>query len=93
VKAVWNGEVLAQSDETIVAEGNHHFPPESIDFTHLKPSRMRSVCCWKGLASYYTVEAGCARNRSAAWTYRHPFPWTLKIRDHVAFWNGAEIRP
>jgi uncharacterized protein (DUF427 family) len=66
VKAVWNGEVLAQSDDTIVAEGNHYFPPESIDFTHLKPARMRSVCFWKGLARYYTVEAGGERKPGAA---------------------------
>ena len=54
---------------------------------------MRSLCFWKGLASYYTVEAGGERNRDAAWTYRHPLPWISKIRDHVAFWNEVEVRP
>lgn len=93
MKAVWNGVMLAESDETIVVEGNHYFPPESVDFTHLKPSWMRSLCFWKGLASYYTVEAGGERHRDAAWTYRHPLPWIRKIRDHVAFWDGVEVRP
>jgi uncharacterized protein (DUF427 family) len=93
VKAVWNEVVLAESDDTLVVEGNQYFPPESVDFTHLEPSRMRSVCFWKGLASYYTIEAGGERNPNAAWTYRHPFPWIRKIRDHVAFWSGVEVRP
>ena len=92
VKAVWNGVVLAESDKTVVVEGNHYFPPESVDFALLKPSWMRSLCFWKGLARYYTVEAGGERNRDAAWTYRHPLPWIRKIRDHVAFWNGVEVR-
>jgi len=93
VKAVWNGVMLAESEETIVVEGNHYFPPESVDFSHLKPSSMRSPCFWKGLASYYTVDAGGERNRDAAWTYHHPLPWIRKIRDHVAFWNEVEVRP
>ncbi len=78
MRGVWNGVVLAESDETVVVEGNHYFPPESVDFTHLKPSWMRSVCFWKGIASYYTVEPGGERNRDAAWTYRHPLPWIRK---------------
>ena len=93
MKAIWNGVVLAESDETIVVEGNHYFPPESVDFGRLNPSWMRSLCFWKGLASYYTIEAGGERNPHAAWTYRHPFPWIRRIRDHVAFWDGVEIRP
>jgi uncharacterized protein (DUF427 family) len=92
MRAIWNGVVLADSDETIVVEGNHYFPPESVDFAHLKSSRARSVCFWKGFARYYTVLAGEERNRNAAWTYRHPLPWIRKIRDHVAFWGGVEIR-
>jgi uncharacterized protein (DUF427 family) len=92
IKAVWNGVVLADSDETIVVEGNHYFPPESVDFSHLESSWMRSLCFWKGLASYYTAVAGGERNRNAAWTYHHPLPWIRKIRDHLAFWAGVEIR-
>ena len=93
MKAVWNGTVLAESDETMVIEGNHYFPPESVDTQYLKPSAMRSLCPWKGLASYYTIEVGERTDRHAAWAYRHPFPWIRKIRDHVAFWGGVEIRP
>jgi uncharacterized protein (DUF427 family) len=92
MKAVWNGVVLAESDETIVVEGNHYFPPGSVDFSHLERSWMRSLCFWKGIASYYTVEAGGKTNEGAAWTYRHPLPWIRKIRDHVAFWRGVDIR-
>jgi len=93
MKAIWNGAILAESDETIVVEGNHYFPPESVDNRYLKTTAMRSVCPWKGLASYFTVEAEGRRERNAAWTYRHPFPWIRKIRDHVAFWGSVEVRP
>ena len=92
MKAVWNGVVLAESDETVLVEGNHYFPPGSVDFTLLRPTWMRSLCPWKGIASNYTIEAGGEQNRDAAWTYRHPFPWIRKIRGHVAFWNGVQIR-
>jgi uncharacterized protein (DUF427 family) len=93
MKAVWNGAVLAESDETVLVEGNHYFPPESVDDRYLKRSWMRSLCLWKGIAGYYTVEVDGERNRNAAWTYRHPFPWIRKIRNHVAFWGGVEVRP
>lgn len=92
MRAVWNGVTLAESDETVVVEGNHYFPPESVNRDRLSSSAMRSVCPWKGIARYYSVEAGGDRNRNAAWTYSHPFPWIRKIRDHVAFWNGVEVR-
>jgi len=92
MKAIFNGVVIAESDETIYLEGNHYFPPDRVDFNHLQRSRWRSLCFWKGVASYYTVEAGGKRNRDAAWTYRHPAPWIRRIRDHVAFWGGVEVR-
>ncbi|MFN8162149.1 MAG: DUF427 domain-containing protein [Solirubrobacterales bacterium] len=93
MKAVWNGVVLAESDDTKVVEGNHYFPPDSVDHRYLKRSAMRSLCFWKGLASYYTIEAGGKTSRLGAWTYRHPYPWIRRIRNHVAFWNGVEVRP
>ena len=93
MKAVWNGAVIAESDRTKVVEGNHYFPPEDVDERYLRPSLMRSLCFWKGIASYYTLEVGGERNRNAAWTYHHPLPWIGKIRDHIAFWDGVEIRP
>jgi uncharacterized protein (DUF427 family) len=93
MKAIWNGKVIAESDETVYLEGIHYFPPESVDRRFLRPSAMRSLCPWKGIASYQTLEVGGERNRNAAWTYRHPFPWVRKIRNHVAFWGGVEIQP
>ncbi len=92
MKAIWNGVTLAESDHTVVIEGNHYFPPESVNPDHLSPTAMRSLCFWKGVARYYTVHAGGSSNRNAAWTYRRPLPWIRKIRDHVAFWNGVEVR-
>ena len=92
MKAIWNGVVLAESDETIVVEGNHYFPPDSVDSSYLKPSAMRSLCPWKGVAGYYSLEAGSETDPNAAWTYRHPLPWIRKIRDHVAFWGEVEVR-
>jgi uncharacterized protein (DUF427 family) len=93
MKAIWNGTVIAESDDTKLVEGNHYFPPESVDERYLKSTAMRTLCFWKGIASYYTLEVGSERNRNAAWTYRHPLPWIRKIRNHVAFWNGVEVRP
>ncbi|MGD9734061.1 MAG: DUF427 domain-containing protein [Solirubrobacterales bacterium] len=92
MKAIWNGTVLAESEETIFLEGNHYFPPESVDRRYLEQSAMRSVCPWKGLASYFTVEVDGERNQNAAWAYPHPFPWIRKLRNHVAFWGGVEVR-
>lgn len=92
MRAVWKGTVLAESDETIVVEGNHYFPPDSVDFDLLRPTAMRTPCPWKGLASYYSVEVAGEEDRNAAWTYRHPFPWIRKIRDHVAFWGEVDVQ-
>lgn len=91
MKARWNDVVLAESSETIYLEGNHYFPPESVDFDRLTPSTMRSLCPWKGLASYYSIEVEDERAGNAAWTYRHPIPWVRRIRGHVAFWGGVEV--
>jgi uncharacterized protein (DUF427 family) len=93
VRATWNGVTIAESDHTVFVEGNYYFPPESVNHEHLKRTWMKSLCPWKGLASYYTVVAGDHVNVNAAWTYRHPYPWIRKIRDHVAFWHGVEVRP
>lgn len=91
MRAIWNGVTIADSDDTVMVEGNHYFPPESVDERYLVRSRMRSLCPWKGIASYYHVEAGGERNRNAAWTYRHPYPWIRRIRRHVAFWSGVLV--
>ncbi|CAN5541619.1 DUF427 domain-containing protein [soil metagenome] len=92
MKAIWNDTVIAESDDTIYLEGNHYFPPESLDRDHLASSRLRTLCPWKGIASYHTIEAGDSSLRDGAWTYRRPFPWIRKIRHHVAFSDDVEIQ-
>lgn len=89
--ATWKGAVLAASDETIVVEGNHYFPPDAVDHEYLEPSDHRSVCIWKGTASYYDVVVDGARNAAAAWTYPRPEDAAAEIADHMAFWNGIEV--
>jgi uncharacterized protein (DUF427 family) len=90
-KAVWEGTVIAQSDNTIVVEGNHYFPPDSVRRELLVPSSTHTVCPWKGTASYYTVEVNGKRNEDAAWYYPDPKPEAAKIKDHVAFWRGVQV--
>lgn len=93
MKARFNGISIADSDDTIVVEGNHYFPPGSVRWEHLSASRSRSVCPWKGVSSYYDVNTPHGDARSAAWSYRRPFPWVRKIRNHVAFWGAVEVGP
>ncbi len=75
IEAVFNGQVIARSERTVVVERNHYFPAADVDSQFLRRSRMKSLCPWKGIASYYTVDVGGVRDRQAAWTYRHPSPW------------------
>jgi uncharacterized protein (DUF427 family) len=91
LKAIFSDVVIAESDETVYLEGNHYFPPESVDERFLRASAWRSLCFWKGIASYYTIEVPGHRRPNAAWTYRHPFPWIRKIRGRVAFRDGVEV--
>ena len=90
-KAVWNGVVLAESDNTEIVEGNHYFPVDAVNMEHFKQSDHHTVCPWKGTASYYNVEADGNVNENAAWYY----PDTKKAADHikgyVAFWKGVEV--
>jgi uncharacterized protein (DUF427 family) len=90
-KAVWNGAVLAESDETIVVEGNHYFPPKSLNGDYFLDSEHTSICPWKGTASYFHIVVGDARNDNAAWIYRDPKPAAARIKDHVAFWKGVTV--
>jgi len=91
MKATWNGAVLAESDRTVVVEGNHYFPPDSVRREYLKPSDTHTTCPWKGVASYYTVEVDGARNPDAAWYYPEPRPAASEIAGHVAFWKGVAV--
>jgi uncharacterized protein (DUF427 family) len=93
MKAIWNGTVLAESDETIVIEGNHYFPAASIRKEHFKPSDTHTTCGWKGIASYFTVEANGERNPDAAWFYPQPKDAAKEIAGYVAFWNGVKVVP
>lgn len=91
MKAIWNGQVIAESDDTIVVEGNHYFPEGSIKKEFFAPSEMHTVCGWKGTASYYNVVAGGETNKDAAWFYPDAKPEAKNIENYVAFWKGVEI--
>jgi uncharacterized protein (DUF427 family) len=91
MKAVWNGAVLAESNNTIVVEGNHYFPPESIHREFFKPSSNHTTCPWKGQASYYTIEVAGKVNEDAAWYYPEPKDAARNIKNYVAFWKQVEI--
>lgn len=91
VRAVWNGATLAESDRTVVVEGNHYFPPDSVDRRFLEQSSKQTVCPWKGTARYYTVVVDGERNEAAAWYYPEPSAAASEIRDHVAFWHGVKV--
>lgn len=91
MKAVWNGVVLAESGDTVVVEGNHYFPRESLREEHFTASDTRSTCPWKGEASYLSVQVGDAVNRDAAWYYPAPKDAAAQIRDRVAFWKGVVV--
>ncbi len=91
MRASLNGVTLAESDKTIVIEGNHYFPPASVNWDSLRKRQLRSLCFWKGVARYFDVEVGDQPAKGAAWTYHHPYPWIRKIRGHVAFWGPVEV--
>jgi uncharacterized protein (DUF427 family) len=90
-RATWNGEVVADSGDTVVVEGNHYFPLADVRAEHLRPSESHTVCHWKGVASYYDVVAGDKVNRDAAWYYPDPSKLAERIRDRVAFWHGVKV--
>ena len=91
VKAVWNDTVIAQSDDTVVVEGNHYFPAEAIDPALVKPSTMTTRCPWKGTAHYHTIVAGGRENPDAAWYYPEPLAAAAEIKGRVAFWKGVAV--
>jgi uncharacterized protein (DUF427 family) len=91
MKAVWNGAVLAQSEDTVVVEGNHYFPASSINADLFEDSSTHSICPWKGEASYKTVVVDGERNPDAAWYYPQPKDAAAQIKDHFAFWHGVEV--
>jgi uncharacterized protein (DUF427 family) len=92
MKAIWNGEVLADSNDTVVVEGNHYFPPASLNRQFFSDSSTTTVWPRKGTASYQNVEANGKVNKDAAWLYATPKSAAANITDHVAFWKGVEVK-
>jgi uncharacterized protein (DUF427 family) len=91
VRAIWNGEIIAESDDTVVVEGNHYFPVDAVRQEYLARSDNHTVCPWKGTASYYTLQVGGATNKDAAWYYPKPLAAAKSITDRIAFWRGVEV--
>ena len=91
MKASWNGQVIAESDDTVVVENNHYFPLESVDPGVLVDSAHTSICPWKGTASYYSIRVGGQTNENAAWYYAEPRDAASEIKGRVAFWKGVEV--
>ncbi len=90
-KAIWRGTVLAESDKTVIVEGNHYFPPESVHMKYFRGSEHQSVCPWKGTAGYYNIEVDEQVNENAAWYYPEPSKAAEHIAGFIAFWHGVEI--
>jgi len=93
MKAIWNGRVIAESDQTIVIEGNHYFPPQSVRQEFLQDSPTHTVCPWKGTASYYNLVVDGQTNKDAAWYYPTPKDAAQQIKGYVAFWGGVKVVP
>ncbi|MFV8753841.1 DUF427 domain-containing protein [Nannocystaceae bacterium ST9] len=91
MRAIWQATTIAESDDTIVVEGNHYFPRAALVAAHFEPSETHTVCGWKGTASYLSVVVDGRRNVDAAWFYPDPKPAAAQIRDRVAFWRGVQI--
>lgn len=91
MKAFWENQVLAESDQTIVIEGNHYFPPESIKQEFFAASDTHTTCPWKGIATYYSVNVGGKVNPDAAWFYPEPKDAAKQIKNYVAFWRGVKV--
>ena len=91
MRATWNGATIAESDDTIVIEGNHYFPRDAIRQEYFQPSNTHTICPWKGEASYFNVVVNGDRNKDAAWYYPDPKPAAQEIKDYVAFWRGVKV--
>ena len=91
MKAIWNNEVIADSDATVVVEGNHYFPASSLKMEYFKKSEKTSVCSWKGTANYYDIEVNNQTNKDAAWFYAAPKSAASDIAGYIAFWKGVTV--
>ncbi len=93
MKAIWNDKIIAESNDTILIEGNHYFPAEAIENEFFLPSETHTTCSWKGLASYFNIEVDGEINQDAAWYYPDPKPAARAIKGYVAFWRGVKVLP
>ena len=91
MKATWHGTTLAESDDTVIVEGNHYFPPQAVRAAFLRPSQTHTVCHWKGTASYHDVVVGDQVNKDAAWYYPTPKAEAAQIAGYIAFWKGVAV--
>lgn len=91
MKAIWNEQIIAESDDTVVVEGNYYFPPESLNREFFKNSTKTTRCPWKGTAYYYSIEVNGKLNRDAAWYYAEPYEAAENIRGCVALWRGVQV--
>ncbi|MEO1254855.1 MAG: DUF427 domain-containing protein [Bacteroidota bacterium] len=91
MKAIWNGEIIAESNDTVVVEGNHYFPPTSIKKEFFNETETHTVCPWKGTASYYSLNVKGEENKDAAWYYPETSELAKNIKGYVAFWNGVKV--
>jgi uncharacterized protein (DUF427 family) len=92
MQALWNGVVIAESDDTVLVEGNHYFPESSLNRSYVTFSNHRSTCPWKGQASYYSLLVNGELNTNAVWYYPDPKPQAQAVKGRVAFWNGVQVR-
>ncbi len=92
MKAIWNDEIIAESNNTIILEGNHYFPEDSVRKEYLKESSTHTTCPWKGEASYYSIKINDSINEDAAWYYPQPSDLAKQIKNYIAFWKGVEVR-
>jgi uncharacterized protein (DUF427 family) len=92
MKAIWNGVTLAESNKTIIIEGNHYFPPESVKREYFEDSTTHTTCPWKGVASYKSIRVNGTVNKDAAWYYPEPKEAARQITGYFAFWKGVEVR-
>lgn len=93
MQAVWNGVVLADSEDTIVVEGNHYFPFDSVDQRFFTATKSHTLCPWKGIASYYTVTVDGSSYPDAAWQYKKPLPLARRVKNRIAFWPAIAVVP
>jgi uncharacterized protein (DUF427 family) len=91
MKATWNGVVIAESDDTVIVEGNHYFPDASLQREYVVESTHHTMCPWKGTASYYTLQVNGAENRDAVWYYPAPKSGAEQVAGRVAFWKGVQV--